>query len=240
MVLLRSSLLALLCLMGVLGCTDSASKPSEETPSDLSPTRTPTRVATPTVTVDAQLPLRTIAVDGVMEVGSVLRARISPDLEGTIVSWGWHRCNEVPFCLTIKGADEPEYQLTEDDAWHVLRVIAVASRPDGPPGAVDTVVGPIVNGSPKPFRESVTGSSGGGATITVGAGLTKVFVSSQCPVSVYAGVSTPGTDGPEITATASAETIAGTHELDLDSEGGELTVVGYGECQTSFLVQGTR
>lgn len=87
----------------------------------------PTSVPT-TALVDPALAPRTIAVDGAPEVGATLTARISSDLEGRIDYWTWHRCIDVPACPTIRGARGPSRVLAEDDAWQVLRVIAVAGR----------------------------------------------------------------------------------------------------------------
>jgi len=191
-------------------------------------------------TIDPNLPSRTIAVDGKPEVGETLHARISPDLEGKIVSWGWHRCNDVPFCLTIPGADESQYKLSKSDAWQVIRVIAVATRTDGPPGGVSTVVGPIVEPSPQAFIERKTISPGLGLILVVADGRVEVDISAACPVSVGATISTPGRESTKITAQEIRETPSQTHHLVLDGDGGQLLVFGLGECDLDVTVNGSR
>ena len=124
-------------LAGFSDDDDAAPAPSA------SPSTTAT-TATAAAAVDPALSGDAIAVAGTAQVGQALTARVSPDLAGTELEWGWHRCTDVPACTTIRGADGPAYRLTEDDAWQVIRVIAAADRGN------EARTGPVVDPDPEP------------------------------------------------------------------------------------------
>jgi hypothetical protein len=184
--------------------------------------------------VDQSLPERSIAVEGELEVGSSLQAVVSPDLDGRVASWGWHRCLEVPSCLTVDGADGPGYELSEADAWQVLRVIATAERADGTSGAVETRIGPVVNPDPRPFTLTRRIELRTGLSAIVAPGRAMVTVDAECAVTVFAAVKTPASSGAEVTG--ETESAAATHhELEVTGDGGQLVVAADGECDEATV-----
>jgi hypothetical protein len=201
-------------------------------------TGAPRSTTTTTVAVDPALGPRTIEIVGTPSVGARLVARISPDLVDRIESWNWHRCIDIPACPTITSADGPAYIPTDADAWHVLRVIAVA---DGK--AVETRVGPIVNPSPRPFTDEFTldPSRNGNRLLTVGPGRLRIEVDADCPVTLLGGVHAASVDD-ERAERQLGPTEPGRHiDESIDSPGGQLVVVTDGDCDRAAVrVSGTR
>jgi hypothetical protein len=191
-----------------------------------------------TAVVDPALGHRRIEVVGTPQVGTRLVARISPDLEGRIESWGWHRCIEIPSCLTIKGADDPKYTPTDADAWQLLRIIAVA---DG--RAVGTEIGPVVNPHPKPFRTELTldPSVNENRLIMVAPGEVRVVADAACPVTVLGGEKSATSRGTT-KLQALPSTAPATHvEVTGKGDGGQLLVFVTGTCdRATVVVSGTR
>ena len=184
--------------------------------------------------VDPELDERSIAVRGEAEVGARIGAVISPDLEGNVTDWGWHRCIDVPTCVTIEHADSGSYELTEADAWHVLRVIAVADGPDGS-GAVEDRIGPVTNPHPKRFTVSRDVQVGMGFRVIVAPGVADITVDAPCPVAVVAGVKTPSAGGDaEVGGLIEVEE-ARHHELEVEGDGGELVVGTAGGCSQATI-----
>lgn len=171
--------------------------------------------------VDAQLPAGSFVVSGNPVVGQRLEVTVAPDLADRVEDWGWHRCIDIPACLTIQGADGSTYVPTRADAWQVLRVIgSTGSR------SVNDVVGPIVNPDPEPFTEATVVGIGVGLTLLVAPGTAHIVVDAECPVIAVAGVHTPSADGrSEVTGETTAEVPSEHHELEVDGDGGQLTVV---------------
>ena len=191
----------------------------------------------PAATVDHALQGNRISVVGTAEVGQTLSAQVSPDLAGDAIEWGWHRCTDVPTCATISGAEGPSYRLTEEDAWQVIRVIAVVDR------ASEARTGPVVDPDPEPFREQglADPSRGTGLALIVAPGQLFVTIDAECPVVAVAGVKTATTDGSRVSGTASVEAPARRLELTVTGEGGLLTVATSGACgQATVEVSGRR
>lgn len=191
--------------------------------------------------VDAQLPAGSFVVSGDPVVGQQLEVTVAPDLADGVEDWGWHRCIDVPACLTIQGADGPTYTPTRADAWQVLRVIgSTGSR------SVNDVVGPIVNPDPEPFTESTVLRIGIGLSLLVAPGTAHIVVDAECPVIAAAGVHTPSTDGgSDVTGETAAEVPSEHHEIEVDGDGGQLTVVlaaeGEAACNEAHVtVRATR
>lgn len=170
-------------------------------------------------------------------VGEELTALISTDLVGQIESWGWHRCIRIPACQTIPGATTSSYTPTVDDAWHVLRVIAVAARDDGSSGGVSAVIGPVINPDPEPFHQEMTVDASDlvGVRFIVAPGPVSLKVDAACPVQVVAGIRTATPEGSTITAEYTGDEPAKNHTHILDGDGGELTVGVIGECSTATI-----
>ena len=219
---------AVACLTAAtVACTDEAAAPPR-----------PAEGSAAEEEVDASLEPRSIAVRGRVVVGEPLTAVVSPDLDGKVQDWGWHRCLEPPACLTIPGADGPGYVPTADDAWQLLRVIAVAERPDGSSGAVETRVGPVVNPDPRPFSQEATidPSAAVGVVVIVAPGPVTITIDAACPVELVAAVLTPNLDGgsdpsDEVTSSAAAEH----HDVHLDGEGGQLRAAVVGDCDEAHV-----
>lgn len=177
--------------------------------------------------VDPALPPESIRVDGVPEVGETLELVVSSDLAGS-TDIGWHQCFEVPSCLTLTDADgSSTLELAERHAWQVLRVIVLAGDASG-----ETVVGPVVNPSPKPFTDTVEVRVGTGAGWVVAPGPVTMVVDADCAVGVVAGIKTSVGRESEVTDTVESEP-ATHHELHLDGGGGQSMVALAAEPGTS-------
>jgi hypothetical protein len=218
---------ALVAVAAVGGCSDDDDDAAPAPPASPSTTTTTAAVAA----VDPALSGDTIAVAGAAQVGQTLTARISPGLAGTELEWGWHRCTDVPACTTIRGADDPTYRLTEDDAWQVIRVIAATDR------ANEARTGPVVDPDPEPFTERGVVHPGRGTAlaVVVAPGRHTVTVEAGCPVVVVAGVRTATIDGSRTTGGTTVEEPAARHELAVDGEGGLLTVGVSGDCDRATV-----
>lgn len=211
---------------GLAGCSDDDDAAPAPSASPSTTATTATAAA-----VDPALSGDAIAVAGTAQVGQALTARVSPDLAGTELEWGWHRCTDVPACTTIRGADGPAYRLTEDDAWQVIRVIAAADRGN------EARTGPVVDPDPEPFTERgvVHPGRGSALVVVVAPGRHTVTVEAGCPVVVVAGVRTATTDGSRTTGGTTVEEPATRHELAVDGEGGLLTVGVSGDCDRATV-----
>jgi hypothetical protein len=176
--------------------------------------------------------VETIAVEGEPRVGTPLEVRASADIAGDIDQLAWQRCIRAPGCLTIDGADGAHFTPTEAEGWHVLRIITVVEG-----RAIETRVGPVVDTDPERLNETfeVDPTRTVGVGTIVARGATRVRVSAPCNVTVIAGVLTPTTDESSTVSTIAEDgaTPARTHDLQVESEGGQLTVSVLGDCDTA-------